>query len=57
MKRLICWLLGHKDTVSVWEPWGYDPEVGRFRVLRDECPRCGSVVGLRSQVEDQPWTP
>jgi len=57
VRRLICWFIGHADTVWLWGPWRNDPEYGRHRVITEECTRCRDVFSLRSEVEGEPWTP
>lgn len=56
VKRLWCTLWGHPDSVIVWEAWSWNPEVGRYRVLREECVRCSSVLALSSLVDGEPWS-
>lgn len=56
MRRLWCAIVGHADTVVRWGPWVDDPDMGRHRVVSEECVRCHAVVALASVVEGQPWT-
>ena len=57
MNRLICWLLGHADTVIRWGPWVTHPEAGSRRLLTEECTRCRGVLRLAAIVNGQWWTP
>lgn len=55
LRRLLCLLFGHPDSRLHWGAWQDDPEVGRHRVLTENCVRCRAVVSLASLLEsDRP---
>ena len=54
--RLLCRFTGCPDSVIWWEPWRDDPEIGRHRIVTEECVRCRGVLAQRSVVEGGRWT-
>ena len=56
LRQLLCTLFGHSDDTRIhWGAWMDDPEMGRHRVVTEECERCRGVVALASVVEGERW--
>lgn len=55
MRRILCVLFGHPDSAIHWGAWQYARQVGRFRVVTEECTRCRGVLALSSILESEWW--
>lgn len=47
MKEVLCWLFGHKNTISC---------VVDRRVIHDKCERCGAKLPVAYPYHNEYWT-